>query len=49
MESLEVPTLSLSEQHRIVANLDSVQTQTAALKRIQEDPTPNFAASNERS
>jgi type I restriction enzyme, S subunit len=37
MESLEVPTPSLSEQHRIVAYLDSVQKQTTALKRAQED------------
>jgi type I restriction enzyme, S subunit len=37
MESLKVPTPSLSEQHRIVTYLDSVRQQAAALKRAQED------------
>jgi type I restriction enzyme S subunit len=37
LESLEVPTPPLTEQHRVIAYLDSVQTQAAALKRAQGD------------
>jgi restriction endonuclease S subunit len=37
MLTVPVPLPSIDEQHRIVAYLDSVQTQAAALKRAQED------------
>ena len=37
IESLDVPVPPLADQRSIVAYLDSVQAQAAALKRAQED------------
>ena len=37
LEALRIPIAPITEQQRLVAYLDSVQTQAAALKRAQED------------
>ena len=44
LESMPVPVPSLTEQHRILAELDALQAEVDALKRLQAETAAELAA-----